>query len=148
MKGVPLQPWELSGRLGEIIAERTAGLPPEQQIDVARRTIIDVLMTQPEVPLIGLLRRHVALALERLWLSPGELRKIQRQRELELIEAVGFLAKWTRKNRPWLKVGKKKPKEFDRTPLEAVVKASGFQSVDALKQFLKRERAAKKKPQP
>jgi hypothetical protein len=131
-----------SGRLGEIIAERTAGLPPEQRNDIAQRTIIEVLITQPEVPLSGMLRRHVALELERLWLPKGEQTKIYRQRWLQPIESVIFLAKRTRKNKGWLKVGAPKPQS---TSLEAVADLFGFQSVAALKQFLKRERRAMKK---
>ena len=83
-----------SGRLGEIIEERIAGLPPEQRIEVAQLTILEILLTtpsalatppRPEVPLTGLLRRHVALELARLWTRSGWA-KIERQRELMHIE--------------------------------------------------------------
>jgi hypothetical protein len=143
----PPQPltWELSGRLGEIIAERIAGLPPEQRIAVAQQTIIEILITRTEVPLTGLLRRHVALELARLWIPKREQAKIYRQRRLELVEALIFLAKCGRKTKAWAKAGKPQPQS---TALDAVAKASRFQSTAALKQFLKRERQAKKKPRP
>ena len=96
---VPPQPltWELSGRLGEIVAERIAGLPLEQRTEVAQRTIIEVLLHQREVPLVGLLRRYVAQELERLWL-PEELKQIHRERERQILESTLFLAKWEEEN--------------------------------------------------
>jgi hypothetical protein len=150
----PPQPltWELSGRLGEIIAERIAGLPPEQRIDVAQQTVLEILMTRPEVPLIGLLRRHVALELARLWIPRGELKKIERQRELKHIESVYSLAKLGRKNKTWAKAGLPQPQStslkavadyFRKSPDKALRK-----SPEALAQFLKRERRARKKTQP
>jgi hypothetical protein len=129
----------------EIIAARTAALPPERREKVAQRTIIEILMTRPDVPLTGFPRRHVAQELERLWIPKRELAKISRQRLLRHIENANFLAKWTRKNKAWEKVGAPKPQT---TALEAVAQTEGFQSVDALKQFLKRERRAKKKLRP
>jgi hypothetical protein len=134
---------QLSGRLGEIIEERTAGLPPEQRIDVARRTIIEILMTQPAVPLTGLLRRHVAGELERLWISKKELAKIDRKRRLKYLESLFFLAKHWRKNKVWLKAGKAPPQS---TALKAITDASRFQSTAALGQFLKRRTEGKEKP--
>jgi hypothetical protein len=142
----PPQPltWELSGRLGEIIAERIAGLPPEQRIDVAQQAIIEILITQTEVPLIGLLRRHVALELARLWILPGELKKIERQRDLKNFETLYFLAKWGRKNKAWAKAGKPQPQS---TALDAVADAVG-KSPEALVQSLKRGRRVRRKLHP
>jgi len=131
--------------LEEIIAVRTAGLPPKQRIDVAQRTIIEILMTRPEVPLTGVPRRHVATELERLWISKRELAKIHRQRQLQQIENLLFLAKHSRKNKVWSKAGLAQPRS---TAIEAVARQYGG-APDALKQFLKRERRlAKKKPRP
>ena len=134
-----------SGRFGEIIAERIAGVAPEQRTDIARRTIIEILITRPEVPLIGLLRRYVAMELEKVWLPKRERQKVYRQRELELIESVYSLAKFGRKNKTWAKAGKPQPQS---TSLEAVADFFGFPSPEALAQFLKRERRARKKPRP
>jgi hypothetical protein len=75
-----------SRSLDEIIRERTAGLPPEREIDVRRRTILEILMTQPIVPLTDHARLYVALELERLWLPKKELAKIERQRVLRSAE--------------------------------------------------------------
>jgi hypothetical protein len=134
-----------NGRFGEIIAERIAGVAPEQRADIARRTIIEILMTRPEVPLIGLLRRDVAMELEKVWLPKRERQKVCRQRRLEFIESVYFLAKYGRKNKTWAKAGKPQPQS---TSLEAVADYFGFPSPEALAQFLKRERQARKKPRP
>jgi len=135
---------ELSGRLGEIIAERIADVAPKQRPDIARRTIIEILMTRQDVPLTGLVRRHVAGELERLWIPKRELAKINRQRRLIFIESTILLAKSMRKNKGWTKVGKPKPK---LTALEAT--AEYFEtSPEALQQFIKRERRVKKKPRP
>jgi hypothetical protein len=154
----PPQPltWELSGRLGEIIAERIAGLPPEQRIAVAQQTIIEILITRTEVPLTGLLRRHVALELARLWIPERELKEIYGQREVKRIEGALFLAKYGRKNKVWAKAGLPQPQS---SALQAVADSlrfekkhgrwtgRGFHSVAALAQYLKRWRA-KKNPQP
>jgi hypothetical protein len=130
-----------NGRLGEIIEERTAGLPLEQYIVVFQRTIIEVLLTRPEVPLIGPLRLLVACALEQHWIPERELKKIYRQRRLEYLESWLNAAKWSRKTKAWAKAGKPKPPS---TALEAVADFFGFQSVAALKQFMRRERRARK----
>jgi hypothetical protein len=142
---------ELSGRLGDIIKERTAGLPPEQRIDVAQRTIIEILLTtpcstppRPEVPLTGLLRRHVGLELARLWIDPKELKEIYRQRQLTHIETLYFLAQQSRKTRAWARAGKPQPQS---TALEAVADYVGKEP-ETLRQSLKRGRRARKKPQP
>jgi hypothetical protein len=142
----PPQPltWELSGPLGEIVAERTAGLPPEQRNAVAQLTIIEILITRTDLPLIGLLRRHVALELAERWIPKRELKKVYRQRELKYLESTLKLANLARKTKAWAP-GKPKPRS---TPLEIVVADSGFHSIDALAQFLKRERRARKKPRP
>jgi hypothetical protein len=136
---------KLSGDLGKIVAERIAGVAPGQRVEVAQWTILEILLSRPEVPLTGLLRRHVALELARLWIPKREQAKIYRQRRLELVEALIFLAKCGRKTKAWAKAGKPQPQS---TALDAVAKASRFQSTAALKQFLKRERQAKKKPRP
>jgi hypothetical protein len=128
--------------LGKIIEVRTAGLPPQQREDVARRTIIEILATRPEVPLTGMLRRHVALELERLWIPQKERNKINRQRALQHTESLIQLAKVSRKNKLWLKAGKPPPQ---LTTIEAVANATGKEP-DALKQWLKRERAVTEKP--
>jgi hypothetical protein len=137
--------------LDEIIGEcARRGLLPEQEIDVVRRTILDVLMTQPDVPLTGMVRRYVALELERLWLPKKELAKIERQRLLRSAERALEVAKRAKKLarkhglptrgsaiaaiRPALFKGHVKGRDGHR-----------FQSSAALKQFLKRERRAKKR---
>jgi hypothetical protein len=164
---------ELSGELGKIVAERIAGVAPEQRKDVAQRTIIEILLTtpsatppRPEVPLTGLLRRHVAQELARLWIPKREQARIYRQRRLKFVENLIFIAKWGRKTKAWARAGKPRPKDFERSALETVAKARevakarGFQlpadmdkalrfpSRASLDDFLKRERRARKKPQP
>jgi hypothetical protein len=126
--------------LEEIIAD---GDLPEQVNDATHRTIIEILMNQRAVPLQGWARRYVALTLELAWIPRNELRKIYRQRKLKYLESLIRLGKATRKNKLWLKAGKVPPRS---TALKATADASGFQSTPALKQFLKRERKAKKKP--
>jgi hypothetical protein len=153
---VPPQPltWELSGRLGEIIAERIAGLPFEQRTEVAQRTVIEVLLHQRDVPLVGLLRRYVALELERRWLPPEELKETHRQREQQYLESIFSLTKWTKKTKAGEKVGEPKPRSSPLATLKKAVEGQirfggrtfRFQSTDALKQFLKRGRRARKKP--
>jgi hypothetical protein len=133
-----------NGPLGEIIAERIAGIPSDYRLAVAQLTILEILITRTDVPLTGLVRRHVALKLAEEWLPPWALKEIYRQRELTIVESTLELAKLARKTKAWAP-GKPKPK---KTPLEIVVADRGFQSVDALKQFLKRERPARKKPRP
>jgi hypothetical protein len=133
--------------LDEIIAERTEGLPPEQQNDVARRTIIEILMTQPEVPLTGLIRLYVATELERLWLSKRELAKINRQRLLKSVEESLEVARWARKN-IWPKRGNRPQPTAIAAVAEVIWRddlRGRFPSTAALEQFLKRERQAKKK---
>jgi hypothetical protein len=134
----------------EIIRERIAGLPPEQITeDVLRDTIIEVLMTQPDVPLTGMARFFVALQLERL-LPKKEQAERERQRLLRSIEDRLVTARWARKNL-WPKRGPK-----GELAIESVRKVifrdphdphSEFPTIEALEQFLKRGRAAKKKPQ-
>jgi hypothetical protein len=132
----------------EIIRERTAGLPPERKIDVGRRTILEILMTQPTVPLTDDLRLYVALELERLWLPKKELAKIERQRELRKVERALDVVKRAKKLAR--KYGR--PTRGGPTAIAlirpALVKGRDgrtFQSSAALKQFLKRERRAKKR---
>ena len=70
--------WEPGNPIGKIMVERIAGLPPEQQLAVLRSPeqrlavcqliLIEILMTRQEVPLIGILRRHVALELAQRWI--------------------------------------------------------------------------------
>jgi hypothetical protein len=137
-----------SRSLDEIIRERTAGLPPEREIDVVRRTILEILMTQPTVPLTDHARLYVALALERLWLPKKESAKIERQRVLRsaerALEVVKRAKKLARKNGL--------PTRGGPTAIEAIRPAlvkgpdgRTFQSPAALAQFLKRERSPKKK---
>jgi hypothetical protein len=137
----------------EIIRERIAGLPPEQITeDVLRNIIIEVLMTQPDVPLTGMARFFVALQLERL-LPKKEQAERGRQRLLRSIEDRLVTAKWARKNL-WPKRGPKG--EPQPTAIKAVHEfifrnpddlRSRFRTIEALEQFLKRERDAKQKPQ-
>jgi hypothetical protein len=132
--------------LDEIIRERTAGLPPEQEIDVVRRTILEVLTTKPEVPLTNHTRLSVALELERLWLPKKERAKIERQRLLRSAERALEIAKLGREL-----AGKRRmrggPSAFEAIRPVLVKGPDGrpFQSPEALAQFIKRERAAKKK---
>jgi hypothetical protein len=137
-----------SQSLDEIIRERAAGLPPEREIDVVRRTILEILKTQPTVPLTDYWRRYVALELERLWLPKKESAKIERQRVLRsaerAIEVVKRAKKLARKHGL--------PTRGGLTAIEAIhpalVKGPNgriFQSPAALAQFLKRERSPKKK---
>jgi hypothetical protein len=138
----------------EIIRERTAGLPPERKIDVGRRTILEILMTQPTVPLTDDLRLYVALALERLWLPKKEVAKIERERVARSAE--GFLEVVKRSKKLTKKLARERGWPTRGGPIAteaihpALVKGPGgrrFLSPAALAQFLKRERAAKKKPQ-
>jgi hypothetical protein len=133
-----------SGRFGEIIEERIAGVAPDQERDITRRTVIEVLLTRPDVPLTGPLRLQVACALEQLWIPPRELQKIYLQRRLEHYEEWLSAAKWTRKTKPWAKAGKPKPKGLNQPPLDVVADFFGFRTPNALAQFLKRERGARK----
>ena len=150
----PLQPWELSGRLGEIIAERIAGVAPELHLYIARLTVIDVLLNQREVPLVGLLRRYVANELARLWLPKRDLNEIHRQREQQYLESTLLLAKLGRKDKAGAKAGTPKPQSSALAVVKKAVEVKTrfggrvfrFQSTDALKQFLKRGRRARKKP--
>jgi hypothetical protein len=165
---------ELSGRLGEIIAERTASVAPEQRIHVAQLTIIESLLTTPyadvvnrgagardEVPLTGLLRRHVALELARLWIPDlarlgipeKAFKEILRQRELKHIEDALKLAKWSRETRAWEKADKPRPQSGALAAVRDSLRfeqkhgrwtGRGFHSVAALAQYLKRWRAKKK----
>jgi hypothetical protein len=137
----------MSRDFDEIIRERVAGLPPEQATEEALlRIIIEALMR--DVPLTGMARIFVVLQLERL-LPKWEQAKIERQRLLRSIEDALVTAKWARKN-VWPKRGR-----GGGSAIEAVRKlifrdpddlGSRFESPAALKQFLKRERQAKKKP--
>jgi hypothetical protein len=145
--------WELSGELGKIIAERIADLPLEQRTEVAQLTILETLIIRTDVELIGLVRRHVALELARLW-TKKEWAEIERQREQYYLESMFRLAKLGRKTKVGTKVGAPKPARPSALAiLKNVVqgqiisgRALRFQSTDALKQFLKRGRRAKKKP--
>jgi hypothetical protein len=135
-----------SRSLDEIIRARMAGLPPEQEIDVYRRTIIDVLMTQPDVQLTGMARHDVALALERLWIPKRELAKIERQRVLRSTERALEIVKRAKK------LARKHGLPTRGSAIAAIRPAlvkgpdgRRFQSPAALKQFLKRERRAKKR---
>jgi hypothetical protein len=156
--------WKLSGDLGKIIGVRIAGVPPKQRIEVAQLTIIEILMTGTDVELIGLVRRHVALELARLWTKRGWA-KIERQRELMYIETLYSLAKLGRKNKAWVKAGKPLPKGFKGSALEQAAKRSELEKgwnrpaldvvaefvgkePESLKKSLQRGRRARKKPQP
>src|ERR1700730_1686280 len=88
-----------SRSLDEIIGERTAGLPFERDSywGVVRRTILEILSTQPTVPLTDHARLYVARELERLWLPKKELAKIERQRVLGSAEGVLEIAKRAKK---------------------------------------------------
>ena len=138
--------WMLSGPLGEIIAERIAGLPLEQRTEVAQLTILEVLLTRQEVPLTGLVRRHVVLELAQRWIPKREWNKICKQRELTPIEALYFLAQRARKTKAW-PPGKPKPEAFKKTALEAVADAVGKEP-EALAQSLRRSRRARKNHNP
>jgi hypothetical protein len=130
--------------LDGIIREYTAGLPPEQA--AALRRIIEVLMARPEVPLTGMERIGVLLDVERL-LPKKKQAEIERQRLLKNVDRSLEFAKWARKN-IWSKQVQDPP-----TAIEAVRKhifrnpadlESRFPTVEALEQFIKRER--RKKP--
>jgi hypothetical protein len=129
----------------EIIRERIARLPPEQVTEEPLRIIIEVLMTQPDVPLTGMARLFVALELERL-LPKKERAKRERQRLRRSIEDRLVTAKWARKNL-WPKRGPKG--EPQPTAIEAVRQVifrdpdGEFPTIEALEQFLKRERDTK-----
>jgi hypothetical protein len=134
--------------LDEIIRERTAGLPLEQAMDVALQAIREALMAHPDAPLTltGMERILVVLALERLFPKKKQA-EIERQRLLRSIEDALVTAKWAKKNL-WLKRGPKGQPQ--PTAIEAVREVifrnpgDRFPTVDALEQFIKRERAAKK----
>jgi hypothetical protein len=159
---------ELSGRLGEIVAERVAGLPPKQRVNVAQLTIIEILLTTPhadvigggaaaraEVPLTGLLRRHVALELARLWIPKKDLNKIYKRRDAKLMDSVLELANWSRETKAWEKTGDPPPESSAAQAVVELLKferkrgrwiGRGVHSVAALLQYLKRW--GPKKPQP
>jgi hypothetical protein len=133
----------------EIIRERVAGLAPEQATEEALlRIFIEALMS--DVPLTpGMARIFVILQLERL-LPKKEQAERERQRLLRSIEDRLVTARWARKNL-WPKRG---PKGV--LAIESVRKVifrdphdphSEFPTIEALEQFLKRGRAAKKNPQ-
>jgi hypothetical protein len=139
-----------SQSLDEIIEERTANVPPGQAMDVALEVVREALMS--DVPLTGMDRLFVALTLECL-LPPKKRAVIERQRLLRSIEDALVTAKWARKN-VWPKHGRK----GERRPaaIEAVRQVifrnpddfpadSRFPTVEALEQFIKRERREKKK---
>jgi hypothetical protein len=132
----------LCGRLGKIIAERTAGLAPggPKYFDVVHRTIIEVLLTRREVPLTGSLRLYAGYALEQLWIPKGELNRIYRLRRLDNIEQTVRAAKLTKKTKPWAKAGKPKPEVFKKPVLAAAADNFGFSSAGMLKQFRGRAR--------
>jgi hypothetical protein len=135
-----------SRSLDEIIRERTAGLPPERKIDVARQTILEILMTRPDVPLTDHERLYVALELERLWIPKRELAKIERQRLLRSTERALEVAKRAKKLAR--KYGLPTRGSAIAAIRLALVKGRDgrtFQSSAALKQFLKRERRIKKR---
>jgi hypothetical protein len=131
-----------SGRLGEIIEERTAGLAPggPKWFDVVHRTIVEVLLTQPQVQLTGPLRFYAACALEQQWIPKSELKEIYRQRKLDHLEEWIPVAQWTRRTKAWEKAGEEKP---EWSLLEAIAAAFGFSSADMLKQFRRRAKAAR-----
>jgi hypothetical protein len=132
----------------EIIRARTEGLPLGQEIDAARRTILEVLMTQPDVPLTDYWRRYVALELGRLWLPKKELAKIERQRLLGSIESGLDIVKRAKKLARKHGLPTRDGPSAIALIRPALVKGPGgrtFQSPAALKQFLKRERQAKKR---
>jgi hypothetical protein len=139
-----------SRSLDEIIGERTAGLPFERDSywDVVHRTILEILRTQPTVPLTDHARLYVVLALERQWLPKKELAKIKRQRTLRGAERAHDVVKRAKKlarKLGWPTRGG--PTAIERIH-QAIVKGPDgrrFQSPAALAQFIKRERAAKKK---
>jgi hypothetical protein len=133
-----------SQSLDEIIRERTAGLPPERKIDVARRTILEILLTTT-VSLTGHERLYVALELERLWLPKKESAKIERQRVRRSAERALDVVKRAKK------LARKHGLSTRGAAIEAIRPAlvgpdgRTFQSPAALAQFLKRERSPKKK---
>jgi hypothetical protein len=132
--------------LDDIIRERTAGLPPEQQERAIRRTIIEVLLTQPTVPLTNYARLYVAWALEEAWLPPKELAKLKRQRLLKSIEDQLGTVKWVRKN---VKHDQRPLGPATEAILPFIVKdgndlASGFPTAKAMEQFMKRARAERR----
>jgi hypothetical protein len=143
--------WEPGNPIREIFLERIAGLPPEQLLAVlnspeqllavGQLILIEILITRTEVPLTGVLRRHVALELAQRWIPKREWNKISQQRELTPIEAAYFLAKWARKNKAW-----PPGKPFKKTALDAVADAVGKEP-EALAKSLQRGRA-RKKPRP
>jgi hypothetical protein len=148
--------WEPGNPIGKIIAERIAGLPPEQQLAVltppeqrlavAQLILIEILITRPEVPLIGILRRHVALELAQRWIPKREWNKICQERELTPIEALYSLAKLGRKDKAaWAKAGKPLPEASKKTALEAVADAVGKEP-EALARSLRPSRRTRKKP--
>jgi hypothetical protein len=158
---VPLPSWSFDEIIDEIIRERTAGLSPEQKngpgmqhavVDVVRRAILKILMTQPDVPLTDYARRYVALELERLWIPKKELAKIERQRQLESAERaleVHKRAKELARKNGLLKRGRAGPTAIEAIRPALVKGRDGrtFHSSAALKQFLKRERILKRERQ-
>jgi hypothetical protein len=121
----------------------TAGLPPEQAAALGR--IIEVLMARPEVPLTDMERLGVLLDVERL-LSKKKQAEIERRRLLRNVDQSLEFAKWVRKN-IWSKQVRDPP-----TAIEAVRKhifrnpddpESRFPTIEALEQFIKRERKKK-----
>ena len=151
------QPAAQAPSLDDIVRERTAGLPFDQGNDIARRTILDALKNQPTVLLTGLVKLYLALELERLWILKKELRKIERQRVLKIIEDLLETIRWSRKHsRP-----KQRRRRGQRPPTATEIlefvgaltlrdgsdSASGFPTAAALKQFLKRARRERREQQ-
>jgi hypothetical protein len=97
------------------------------------------------VSLTDMARRYVALALERLWLPKKESAKIERQRQLRSAERALEVVKRAKK------LARKHGLPTRGSAIAAIHPAlvkgpdgRRFQSPAALKQFLKRERAARK----
>jgi hypothetical protein len=82
---------------------------------------------------------------ERLWFTPEDLKEIHRQREQQYLESVFLLAKRALKPRSSALAILKKAVEGK---IRFGGRAFRFQSAAALKEFLKRGRRARKKPQP
>jgi hypothetical protein len=142
----PAQPLP-SRSLDEIIRERATGLPFEQATEVALQAIREALMAHPDAPLTltGMERILVILALERL-LPKKKQAEIERQRLLRSIENSLEIAKGARKY-VWSKRG---PRPAAIEVVREVIfrnpdnLSSRFPTIEALEQFIKRERAAKK----
>jgi hypothetical protein len=138
--------------LDEIIRERTAGLPFEQATEVALRAVREALMASPDAPLIltGMERILVILALEQR-LPPKERSEIERQRLLRNVERALESARWAKKNIWPIHRRKGEPQPTVPEVVRQVIFRdpynldSRFPTIEALGEFVKRERRAKKK---